>query len=34
MLHMHPYAQGAVLMTAFVCLALTLWLAFAWWGSR
>jgi len=34
MLSMHPNFQGAVLMTAFVCLALTLWLALAWWGSR
>jgi hypothetical protein len=34
MLHLHPFIQGALFLTAWLVVALTLWIAFARWGSR
>ena len=34
MLRLHPYLQGAVLITAWLAVALTLWITFARRGSK
>ena len=34
MLQLHPFIQGTLFLTAWVVVALTLWIAFARWGSR
>ena len=34
MLQLHPYIQGALFLTAWIIVALSLWITFARWGSR